>query len=79
MQQLLILLLTPLDLLDARVQPFVPSSLALLGRLARQQRGHACPLIEAILGDGRLEDLVLDVGPDTSLDDRHCGGGDGNW
>jgi len=37
-QQLLVLLARPLGLLDCRVQPLVPARLALLGRLAHEQR-----------------------------------------
>jgi hypothetical protein len=32
-------------------------------------------LVEAIFGDGGFEDLILDVGPDTTFDDGHGGGG----
>ncbi|CRK27851.1 hypothetical protein BN1708_004512 [Verticillium longisporum] len=74
-QELLVLLLAPFDLLDAGVEPFVPSRFALLGRLARQQGRHARPLVEAIFRHGGLEDLILNVGPDASLDDGHFGGG----
>jgi hypothetical protein len=75
MQQLLVFLATPFDFPDAWVQPFGPARFALLGRLAREQRGHARPLVETIFGDGGFEDLVLDVGPDTAFNDGHGGGG----
>ena len=53
-----------------------PPYLALLGRLAVEQRGDPGPLVLAVLHDGRLEDLILRVAPDAALDhhSRHLGG-----
>mmetsp|Transcript_20181 Transcript_20181/g.32242 ORF Transcript_20181/g.32242 Transcript_20181/m.32242 type:complete len:267 (+) Transcript_20181:594-1394(+) len=74
MQQFLVLGLTPLRLLDARVQPFVPTRFALLGRLAHQQRRDARPLIQTVLHHGCFQDLVLGVLPHTAFDhDPHVG------
>lgn len=61
MQQLLIFLAGPFGLLDARIQPFVPTRLALFGRLTMQQRGNTTPLIFAIFHYGRLENLILEA------------------
>jgi hypothetical protein len=49
MEQLLVFFLAPFRLLDARVEPLVPAGLALLWRLADEQRADARPLILAIL------------------------------
>ena len=77
-EQLLVLVARPLalGLLDGGVQPLEPARLALLGRLAVQQRADSRPLVFAVLHDGFLEDLVLDVAPDAALDHavRHLGG-----
>jgi hypothetical protein len=31
-------------------------------------------LLKSIFGDGGLQNLILDIGPDSSLDDGHAGG-----
>lgn len=73
-QQLFIFITGPLGLLDAGVEPLIPSGFALLGRLAHEQRGDTCPLIQAILHDSGLEDLILSIFPNTTLeDDPHPG------
>ena len=74
MQQLLIFFATPFDFADARVQPFGPARFALFGRFAREERGDAGPLVQAVFGDCRFEDFVFDVGPDATFDDGHLDG-----
>ena len=73
-EQLLLLLARPLGLADRRVEPLVPARLALLRRLAVEQRRDACPLVLAVLHHRRLQHLVLRVLPDAALDhDAHHG------
>jgi hypothetical protein len=48
MQELFFFRTTPLDLLDASIEPFVPSCLALLGGLSIQQGGNPSPLLFAV-------------------------------
>jgi len=48
-----------MHLFDTWVEPFVPSSLALLGRLADEQRRDARPLILTVLHHGGLKNLIL--------------------
>ena len=67
-QELFVLFATPLGLLDARIEPLEPARLALLRRLAMQQRGNTRPLVLAVLHHGRLEDLILGVAPHAALD-----------
>ena len=89
MQEFLVLLLRPFDFADAGVEPFCPSSFALLWGLASEEGGYTCPLLKTVLGDTclrdklvagfiyffsshtYLQDLVLNIRPYASLDDRH--------
>lgn len=59
LQQFLVFLSRPFCLFYAGVQPLEPAGLALLGRLACQQGGDACPLVEAIFHHRCLEDFIL--------------------
>jgi hypothetical protein len=62
-KQLLFFFFGPLSLLDGRVEPLVPSRLALLGRFANEQRRDARPLVLAIFHDGGFENLILPNSP----------------
>lgn len=74
-EQFLLLLARPLRLLDAGVEPLIPTCLALFGRLPVQQRCNTGPLVGAILHHRRLENLILRVAPRAALDEdaRHVG------
>lgn len=74
MKELLVLVAGPLDLADAGVEPFGPAGFALFGGFPGEKRGDALPLIQAVFGDGGLEDFIFDVCPNAAFDDRHCGG-----
>ena len=67
MEEFFFLRPTPIHFANARIQPFVPTCFGLLGRLAVQQRGHPRPLLFAVLLDGRLENLIFRILPNTTL------------
>ncbi|KAK1732487.1 hypothetical protein QTG54_016881 [Skeletonema marinoi] len=74
MQQLLILLSTPLHLSHGRIQPFIPPCLALLGRFAIEEGGDAGPLLFSVFHYGGFEDFIFGVFPDSAFDeDAHHG------
>lgn len=75
-QQLLVLLARPFCLLDAGIQPLVPTSLALLGWLPMQQWCDTRPLVFAIFHHSRFEDFILKytsihpVAPDAEVENE---------